>query len=146
MIPPPPSSTLFPYTTLFRSDVEGAANLIWAVAADYASAGRDATLGLWADRFTPLQTEASPALCLVRATCAMATGNGAEVAHWTSLTLRLVEETSPPEGERLAVAARVLRAAGAARDGVVPMRADAVAAFDLLPPENPWASLCRLLE
>src|SRR4029079_15962589 len=35
---------------------------------------------------------------------------------------------------------------GAARDGVVQMRADVVGAYDGLPADSPWRSLCRLVE
>ena len=51
-----------------------------------------------------------------------------------------------PGSVSLKSAARVIRAAGAARDGVVQMRADVVDAYDLLPADSPWRSVCRLLE
>ena len=40
----------------------------------------------------------------------------------------------------------MIRAAGAARDGVVQMRADVVGAYEGLPADSPWRSLCRLIE
>ncbi len=40
----------------------------------------------------------------------------------------------------------MLRAAGAARDGVVQMGDDVAGVFELLPGDSPWRSLCRLIE
>ena len=46
----------------------------------------------------------------------------------------------------LALAARVIRATGAARDGVAQMGADVAGIYELLPGDSPWRSVCRLIE
>jgi LuxR family transcriptional regulator, maltose regulon positive regulatory protein len=127
-------------------DVDAAGALIWSQAPDYASAGREATLERWLDRFTKPQIDASPALCLVRANCALAAADGVAVSHWTNQAVGLIERMPRGAGSELKVAADALRLAGSAREGVVRMRTDALAAFELLPDETVWRSICRLLE
>jgi LuxR family maltose regulon positive regulatory protein len=57
-----------------------------------------------------------------------------------------VGENPGDEAEAVRVAAAAIGASGAARDGVVAMRADVTRAFERLPVEDPWRSLCRLIE
>lgn len=127
-------------------DVETAATMIWSQAANYTSFGREATLEHWLERFSNTQIENSAPLCLVRATCCLTAGNGAEVAHWTACAVAAVTENPSPEAEAIRVAAGAIEASGAARDGVVTMRINAMRAFERLPAEDPWRSLCRLIE
>ena len=126
-------------------DVEAAATMIWSQAAPYASGGRQATLERWLGRFNVTQIESSAQLSLVRATCDLTAGNGAGVQHWTACALEAVAESPGSEAETVRVSAGLIEAAGSARD-VAPMRAKAMRAFDLLRPEDPWRSICRLLE
>ncbi|MQA73624.1 MAG: hypothetical protein GEU88_04605 [Solirubrobacterales bacterium] len=132
--------------TISTGDPELAGELIWSLAADYASAGRQATLERWLGRFTTAQIAATPTLCLVRATYNMSQGDGAQVEHWAGLALQGLEDNGREDGEALRVAASVIRSSGAAREGAIRMRADVTAAFDLLPEESPWRSICRLVE
>lgn len=127
-------------------DVDLAGDLIWSHAATYSSVGREATLELWLDAFSEPQIEACAPLCLVRATCGLSAGDGGTVAHWVARALALVAEHPRPDADALRVAAGAIRAAGSARDGVVRMHADALAAFELLPEDAPWRNLCRLVE
>ena len=127
-------------------DVESAATMIWSQAARYTSLGREATLELWLDQFAPAQITASAPLCLVRATSWLAAGNGPEVTHWTARAIDLVADETTPEADRVRAAAGMIEAAGVARDGVTAMRAQAAVGFESLPAEDPWRSLCRLME
>ena len=124
-----------------------AGELIWANTAAYASRGRNATLRRWLAEFSDREITESPALCLTAATTSLSAGDGARVEHWTAAAAEGVKAARPtPESTSLESAARVIRAAGAARDGVVQMRADVVGAYEGLPADSPWRSLCRLIE
>ena len=124
-----------------------AGELIWANTAAYASRGRDATLRRWLGEFSDREITESPALCLTAATTGLSAGDGGRVEHWTAAAAEGVKAArSTPESKSLESAARVIRAAGAARDGVVQMRADVVGAYEGLPADSPWRSLCRLIE
>jgi len=129
-------------------DVNLAANLIWSHTATYSSVGRDSALRLWLESFSESQIEGCAPLCLVRATCALTLGDGGAVAHWVGRALDLVADhpNAQVDADAVRIAARAIRAAGSARDGVVRMHADALAAFELLPEHDPWRTLCRLVE
>jgi LuxR family maltose regulon positive regulatory protein len=126
--------------------VEPAAAMIWSQAARYAGLGREATLDRWLGLFTDAEVGSSAELCLVRATCHLTDGNGAEVAHWTALAVELAAQRPADQAEAITVAAGAIEASGAARDGVVAMGKRAANAFDRLPTGDPWRSLCRVIE
>ena len=127
-------------------DTAAAASLIWSQAGTYSSTGRLATLKRWLDSFNDDQIANSPVLCLVKATAAMGSGNGAEVAHWTARAVALLDDGSRDDADAIRVSAGAIEACGAARDGVVAMRTHVVEAFDLMAAEDPWRSSCRLVE
>jgi LuxR family transcriptional regulator, maltose regulon positive regulatory protein len=127
-------------------DVERAGHLIWARTVSYASAGLETTLERWLSLFSEEQIAATPSLALALATCRLSQGDGAQVERWTATAIRLLEESSREDGDALKVAASVIKAAGAATDGVARMRDDAARAYELLPEDSPWRSICRLIE
>jgi LuxR family maltose regulon positive regulatory protein len=127
-------------------DVHEAGWLIWANTVDYETHGRSSTLRRWLDQFTDEQLVSSPALCLARATNHVTRGEGHQVERWTSAAVGGLENVSQSERGVLEVNAALLRAAGAARDGVVRMGEDAARAYEALPEDSPWRSLCRFLE
>jgi LuxR family transcriptional regulator, maltose regulon positive regulatory protein len=129
-------------------DRELAGELIWANSAVHESSGRHATVRGWLANFSDAQLAESPRLCLARATGHLAEGDGGAVERWTAVALERLEASGPgyDAGESLALAARIIRASGAARDGVVAMGADVGAAFPSLPSDSPWRPLCRLIE
>ena len=127
-------------------DRREAGRLIWAKTAEYESGGRGATLRRWLERFTDEDIAASPELCLASAANCSTMGYGAEVERWTAAATSAVAGAPPAERRPIEVAAALVRASGAARDGVVRMRKDAVAAAAALPDESRWRSLCSLLE
>ena len=127
-------------------DRRRAGDLIWANTAAYASGGRDATLRLWLSQFSEREITESPSLCLTAATTSLSAGDGAQVEHWTAAALEGLKDAPPGGDEMLALAARVIRATGAARDGVAQMGADVAGIYELLPGDSPWRSVCRLIE
>ena len=127
-------------------DVERAGDLIWGRAATYSSAGLEPTLERWLGSFTEEQIAATPTLCLALATCRLSQGNGAEVEQWTATALRALAAGDRDDREALEVTAGAIKASGVATDGVARMREDSVRAYDRLPEDSPWRSLCRFTE
>jgi LuxR family maltose regulon positive regulatory protein len=127
-------------------DVEQAADMIWDQSASYLSKGRAATHGAWLDQFTEAQARASPPLCLASATRYLNVGNGAQVENWTSAAFAALEAAPRADSGGLKAAARLVRASGAAREGVAQMGADVEGLAEMLPEGSPWRSLCLLIE
>jgi LuxR family maltose regulon positive regulatory protein len=127
-------------------DRELAAELIWASTPRYESSGRHATLRAWLDEFSEDEITASPPLCLTLATSRLTLGDGTGCEHWTRVAVEALKGYDGPDAVGLMLAARVIRSAGAARDGVVSMREDVAEAANLLPEDAPWRALCCLLE
>jgi LuxR family transcriptional regulator, maltose regulon positive regulatory protein len=123
-----------------------AGRLIWAKTPEYESGGRGATLRRWLDRFTDEDVGASPELCLASAVNYSTMGNGGQVERWTAAATSAVAGAPPAERRPIEVAAALVRAVGAARNGVVRMRKDVVAAASALPDESRWRSVCSFLE
>ena len=126
--------------------IHEAGKLIWANTASYESRGRAATMRRWLDQFTHDQIAASPPLCLALATNHMTMGHGDQVEHWTGAAVRSLEAVPAPERGALETGAALIRAAGSAREGVARMGEDAGRAYERLPDDSPWRSLCRLVE
>lgn len=127
-------------------DRDYAADLIWSSAAAYVSSGRHATVRGWLAHYSDDQLNTSPKLCLARATVHLAEGDGGAVELWTEIALDRLEPSNALEDALLAAAARIIRAAGAARDGAVRMREDVHGGLEFLAPGSPWRSLCHLID
>ena len=127
-------------------NVAEAGRWIWGLTADYESHGREAILRRWLGRFSEEEIADSPYLCLSMAANHTTRGNGAECERWASSALSAMANV--PESERVAIElwAGIIRATGAARDGVAQMGVDAARGYELLPDESPWRSVCRFLE
>ncbi|HYH62080.1 MAG TPA: LuxR C-terminal-related transcriptional regulator [Solirubrobacterales bacterium] len=126
-------------------DRDLAADLIWTNAPAFVSTGRHATVRAWLDEFTVEQLATSPALCVARATRHLAEGNGGAVERWTGMALDRLDGSGAADEATIA-AARIIRAAGAAHDGVVKMREDIQPGIELLPSDSPWRPLCLLVD
>ena len=127
-------------------DLELAADLIWAAAPDYASTGREATIRRWLENFTQDQLVSSPPLCLSMALTCLHHGNGGLVEHWTAAAVEGLKAVPRPDAAALTSAATLLRASGAAPDGVVTMRTDIESVYELFPDDSPYRSVCRYME
>ena len=66
--------------------------------------------------------------------------------RWTGIALELLDEDGNAADAAMGVAARIIRASGAAREGAEKMRADVQAGYPLLASDSPWRPLCRLIE
>ncbi|MFN8113170.1 MAG: LuxR C-terminal-related transcriptional regulator [Solirubrobacterales bacterium] len=127
-------------------DEDLAAGLIWANAAEFESSGRGALLQRWLGQFSDAQVAASPPLAMARATGHVTRGDGAGTEHWTAVAMEELRRSSHPDAEALLITGRILRATAAAREGVVAMRNDVEEAYELLPEDSPWRSVCCILE
>ena len=127
-------------------DTERAGALIWACTASYASRGRVATLRDWLALLGGQATAASPTLSLTQATVDLSRGDGALVDHWVGTALERLKDRDGSERSELEASARLIRAAGAARDGIAPMRDDIASAYEHLPEDSPWRSIARLID
>ena len=127
-------------------DPELAADLIWAAAPDYASTGREATIRRWLENFTQDQLVSSPPLCLAMALMCLHRGNGGLVEHWTAAAVEGLKAVRRQDAAAITSAATLLRASGAANDGVVTMRTDIESVYQLFPDDSPYRSLCRFME
>ena len=127
-------------------DLERTGGLIWANTARYEGEGRGATLRRWLSGFAEREIASSPQLCLALATTFATDGDGGHVEHWTAAAVEALASQAAPQAATVEPAAKLIRAAGAARDGVVRMGNDVAGVYELLPTDSPWRSLCRLLE
>jgi LuxR family maltose regulon positive regulatory protein len=123
-----------------------AGRLIWLKTPEYESGGRGATLRRWLDRFTDEDITASPELCLASAVNYSTMGDGGQVERWTAAAMSAVAAAPSAERRPIEVAAALVRAVGAARNGVTRMSQDVVAAGAALPDESRWRSVCSFLE
>ncbi|GIK78751.1 MAG: LuxR family transcriptional regulator [Acidobacteria bacterium] len=121
-----------------------AGGLIWGVAGEYASHGREATLQAWMEAFGERTAASEPTLGLTAAALALGQANGAVVERWTALVLERNEAVGG--GVEIEAFARLIRAAGAARDGLERSRLDCERARSLIPRSSQWWSLCLLIE
>jgi LuxR family maltose regulon positive regulatory protein len=126
-------------------DVENAGELLWSIAADYLSHGRNAAIRRWLDQFTGEQIAACAPLALTAAASDLAAGRCDWVEHWASAAERCLDRSSAPAGAGpVATGAAVMRAA-VGREGIASMEEDAARACEGLPDDSPWRSLCCLL-
>lgn len=123
-----------------------AGRLIWSKTPEYESGGREATLRRWLERFTEEEIAESPELCLAVAANYVTRGDGAQAERWTAAAMSAAADAPESHRGSIEAGAGIVRAAGAARDGMSRMRKDAASAAELLPEESPWRSLCCLIE
>ena len=88
----------------------------------------------------------SPALCLSRATRTPRRGQRWGGGAMDGDCARSARRTRDPRTRAIVVAARILRASGAAREGAVKMREDVQAGIELLASDSPWRPLCLLID
>jgi LuxR family transcriptional regulator, maltose regulon positive regulatory protein len=127
-------------------DRREAGRLIWSKTPEYESGGREATLRRWLERFTEEEIADSPELCLAAAANYVTRGDGAQAERWTAAAMSAAADAPESHRGSIEAGAGIVRAAGAAREGMTQMRKDAASAAELLPDESPWRSLCCLVE
>jgi LuxR family transcriptional regulator, maltose regulon positive regulatory protein len=127
-------------------DRELSDELIWVHSAAYVSSGRHATVHGWLANYAEEQIAASPALSLAQATESLAQGNGGAAERWIAAALDGLRGSTKPGAGQKAAAARIIKAAGSARDGAVRMRDDVLAGINALASDDPFRALCHLID
>jgi LuxR family transcriptional regulator, maltose regulon positive regulatory protein len=122
-------------------DIARAGDLLWRSASEHVLNGRNADVRRWLARFSRDQLAAHPTLALTAAASHLVAGERDLVEHWAAAAGRGLGPSPPPE---LVAAVTMMRAA-VARDGIARMGQDAARAYERLPDDSPWRSLCRFL-
>ncbi len=125
---------------------ELAGELLWAGVPDYNARGRVATLERWLGHLGQERLAAYPTLSLTAAQGGLVRGKGGETEHWAAVTRGLLEGMDPPHPDGTLTAGLALCDACLARRGLIEMSELAVAASEAIPDENPWHSMCRLVD
>ncbi len=125
---------------------ERAGELLWAGVPEYNARGRVATVERWLERLGQERLVAYPTLSLTAAQGHLARGKGGEAEHWAAITRGLLKGMDPPNRDGTLTAGLALCDACLARGGLVEMSELAVAAAKAIPDENPWHSMCRLMD
>jgi LuxR family maltose regulon positive regulatory protein len=129
---------------LAAGQVQEAALMVWAAAAEAQGNGRSATLQRWLDLFTTDQVNAFPVLALAAGWVGIDGGDGAYAEHWTTIALNAPADVVLPTGETMGVAATVLEAALGKR-GVAAIGEAARMADDGLADDNALKSVAKYL-
>lgn len=120
-----------------------AAELVWEMAALYATEGRLATLRVWLEHLDDDEIAADPKLALAAAIAALTEGDGEAQLRWSETAQRLLDEDGSPE---LTAAADVLRLSAAGRVDLRAIADGAVLAAEPMPMRSIWPSYCRMVE
>ncbi|MBS1861922.1 MAG: AAA family ATPase [Actinobacteria bacterium] len=126
-----------------------AGELLWTAFPEYATRGRNATVVGWLERLGEAKVAASPGLSLAAAWAQLTLGQGPRAEYWAAVTARLLDEGGGPEeaGPRISLAAGLALVGDVlCRSGLVPMRESVAAVESLLAEEDPWRTLCCLLD
>jgi LuxR family maltose regulon positive regulatory protein len=122
-------------------DVARAGELLWETAAARVLDGRADEVRRRLDRFTRDDVAAHPTLALTAAAHHLARGERDLVEHWTAAAAYGLNGAGAAS---LCAGVEMMRAA-VARDGIDPMVSDATRAYERLPENSPWRSLCCLM-
>lgn len=127
-------------------ELERAGVLLWQAVPEYNARGRVVTVTRWLDRLGAEQIADYPTLSVSAAHGALSRGEGSMAGHWIAVSRVLVEKLGDSDRERQLRAGLALAEAGLGRGGVAAMSERAAAAAQLMEEDNPWISMCRLLE
>jgi LuxR family maltose regulon positive regulatory protein len=119
-------------------DVERAGEMLWSSAAEQVLDGRASTVRRRLAELATHEIASHPTLALTAAATHLADGARDQVDHWTSVA-------ASADDTRFTAGIALMRAA-VARDGIAAMAADAAQAYEGLPDDSPWRSLCCLLQ
>jgi LuxR family maltose regulon positive regulatory protein len=123
-----------------------AGELVWAAVPEYMTRGRNASMVAWLDRLGEAAVATSPGLSLTAAWAQLTLGRGPIAEHWVAVSRRLVE-AEPASDYRISLEVGLTLAdAVLARQGIAAMRAAVAPARALIPDENPWHTVCCLLD
>ena len=125
-----------------------AGELLWLGIPEYVTRGRNQTVISWLDMLGQEAVSSDAALSLTAAATNVTRGDGVMAEHWVAVARRLLEEQGAGSGE-LGVflkAGQSIIEAALARNGIQDMNERVSEAAAVLPDDNPWMSLCRLLQ
>lgn len=123
-----------------------AGELVWAAVPEYMTRGRNASMVAWLDRLGEAAVATSPGLSLTAAWAQLTLGRGPAAEHWAAVSRRLLED-EPASDYRVSLEVGLtLVEAALAREGMAAVRAAVAPARALLPDENPWHTVCCLLD
>ena len=127
--------------------INRAGELLWLGIPEYVTRGRNPTVIGWLDMLGEEAVSSDPALSLTAAATNVTRGDGVMAEHWLAVARRLLnEDHDPGEFEVFLNAGLAMIGAALARNGIQDMNALAGEAAAVLPDDNPWMSLCRLLQ
>ncbi|MGE0066066.1 MAG: LuxR C-terminal-related transcriptional regulator [Solirubrobacterales bacterium] len=123
-----------------------AGQLLWAAVPEYMTRGRNASILGWLGRLGKERVASSPGLSLTAAWAQLTLGCGPPAEALMAVSRRLI--AAEPESEyRISLQVGLTLAdAVLAREGIAAMRAQVEPARALLPDDNPWHSVCCLLD
>lgn len=124
-------------------DLALAADLIWDLAALYATEGRLPTLRAWLEHFDDDEIAAEPKLALSAAVAALTEGDGERLLRWSEAAGRLLGESAEPA---LGAAAEVLRLTADPSAQLTEIADGAAASVPAMPVHSIWPSYCRMIE
>jgi LuxR family transcriptional regulator, maltose regulon positive regulatory protein len=127
-------------------DTARAGELLWAAVPEYMTRGRNASMVAWLERLGEAAVATSPGLSLTAAWAQVTLGRGPLAGHWVAVARRLVEAEAPSEYRASLEVGLTLADAALAREGVAAMRAAVAPARAMLADENPWHTLCCVLD
>lgn len=123
-----------------------AGELVWAAVPEYMTRGRNASIVAWLERLGEAAVATSPGLSLTAAWAQLTLGRGPIAEYWVAVSRRLVEAEPASEYRASLEVGLTLVDAVLAREGVGAMRAAVAPSRALLPDENPWHTVCCLLD
>jgi len=128
------------------ADPGRAGKLLWAAVPEYVTRGRLATLVGWLQRPGGPTVAANPGLSLTEAATQLTLGRGPEAEHWAAVVKRALAAEPPSESRASLEAGVAIVEATLARDGVAAMRASIATVEPLLAEDDPWLTLCCLVD
>ena len=123
-----------------------AGELIWANISLYIPNGRIASIRAWLDRLGDHLAAKNAGLSLTRTMTAMTMGSSPEAERWAAVAGELLKSGEDAELRPSMIGGVLLVGALSCRSGVAEMRASVAKAEASLPPDDPWRSVCALLD
>lgn len=127
-------------------DVERAGALLWSNISKYIPNGRIASVRGWLDQMGDQLVAQNAGLALSRTMTAMTMGRCPEAEHWAAIAGELLESEEPSELRAPMAGGVLLAKALSCRSGIAAMRASVADAEASLPTDDPWRSVCALLD
>jgi LuxR family transcriptional regulator, maltose regulon positive regulatory protein len=126
--------------------IDRAGELLWMGIPEFTTRGRNATVIGWLERLGEQTVATDAALSLTASYTAITQGAGGRTEHWAAVAAGLIDKEAASEKKTVLTAGLGLIEAALARGGVGAIADRTALAAELLPPDSPWMSMCRLIE